>query len=706
MFTRTVSLELISRTVRRWLALLLASLAVAQAAPAKLGAEWPTATPEAYDLSGPRLEGAWRGMLTQNTTTLLVIRSDHVVFERYVAGYSRTTPHFTASLAKALVGGMSLMVAMADGRIRPEDPASRYVPAWRDDPVKKDITVAQLATHTSGLDDANEEGIPHSKLPGWKGEFWKFLPVPRDPFTLSRDVVPVMFKPGTRSLYSNPGLAMLGYCVTASLQGSPYRDLDALLRERVMNKIGVPANEWSVGYSGPVQIDGLSLTGTWGGANFSPNAAARVGRLLARRGDWDEEQVLPFDIVTRAIRHAGLPNASGLSWWVNRNPDGSRVLRQAPDDTFWGLGASGQLLLVIPSLDLIVVRNGGGFPPGVSTLGMVEKFVINPVLEAFIQPHANPPYPPSPVISRIDWAPADSVVHLAPGGDNWASTWGDDDALYTAYGDGNGFAPFTAEKLSLGFARITGSPPAVSPTNLRSLSGEQTGDGRKGRKASGLLMVDGVLYLLARNADNAQLAWSADHGATWQWSDWKFQESFGCPAFVNFGKNYAGARDNYVYLLSPDANTAYQRADRLVMARVPRDRLRDRDAYEFFVRRDEQGNAHWSRNVADRGGFFENPGACYRSHMTYHPGLKRYLLTTIGRGADTRYAGGFGVYDAPEPWGPWTTAFFTDTWDVGPGESNQFPTKWLGTDGSAWLLFSGEDAFSLRRATFVTAPAR
>ena len=372
-----------ARRVLGGLALLLSSSALAIGAPEKLGAEWPTATPEAYQLSGQRLEDAWRVMLHQKSTTFLVIRSDHVVFERYVDGYSRTTPHYTASLAKALVGGLSLMVAMADGCIRPEDAASDYVVAWRDDPVRRQITVAQLATHTSGLDDANKNGIPHSKLPGWKGEFWKFLPVPRDPFTLSRDEVPVMFTPGSKALYSNPGIAMLSYCVTASLRGTKHSDLDGLLRERVMNKIGVPANEWSIGYNGPVQLDGLSLIGSWGGANFSPNAVARVGRLLARRGDWDEEQVIPFDIATRAVRHAGLPNFSGLSWWVNRNLDGTRVLPQAPDDAFWGLGAGGQLLFVVPSLDLIVVRNGGGFPLGASTLKMVEKLVINPVLDAF-----------------------------------------------------------------------------------------------------------------------------------------------------------------------------------------------------------------------------------------------------------------------------------------------------------------------------------
>ena len=104
---------------------------------------------------------------------------------------------------------------------------------------------------------------------------------------------------------------------------------------------------------------------------------------------------------------------------------------------------------------------------------------------------------------------------------------------------------------------------------------------------------------------------------------------------------------------------------------------------------------------------FSNPGASVRPRVVYNPGLKRYILTAI-KGGDARYGGGFGVYDAPEPWGPWTTVFFTDAWDVGPGESNAFPSKWLSDDGrTGWLVFSGDGQFSVRRATFelATAPA-
>ncbi|MEZ5391357.1 MAG: sialidase family protein [Bryobacterales bacterium] len=121
------------------------------------------------------------------------------------------------------------------------------------------------------------------------------------------------------------------------------------------------------------------------------------------------------------------------------------------------------------------------------------------------------------------WAPKETIVRKAKGGDNWPLTWTADDALFTAYGDGWGFEPRVETKLSLGFAKVTGGPDDFEGVNVRSESGERLGQGAKGKKASGLLMVDGALYMAVRNAGNAQLAWSEDGGATWTWSDWKFE---------------------------------------------------------------------------------------------------------------------------------------------------------------------------------------
>lgn len=321
---------------------------------------------------------------------------------------------------------------------------------------------------------------------------------------------------------------------------------------------------------------------------------------------------------------------------------------------------------------------------------------------------AEAPYPSSPVITGLRWAPKDTIIRKAKGCDNWPITWADDDQLYTAYGDGNGFPPRVPRKLSLGFARVTGGPGDFVGINIRSPTGEAVGDGPRGKKASGMLMVDGVLYMWARNAGNSQLAWSSDHARTWTWAPWKFTTSFGCPTFLNFGKNYAGARDDYVYVYSPDSNSAYEPADRMVLARVPRDRIRERNAYEFFQNLDHKHRPIWSRDISERGAVFRHSGNCYRSGISYNAPLKRYLWcqvlpqSTDSRGP--RFQGGFGIYDAPEPWGPWTTVYFTKSWDVGPGETSRFPTKWISADGKTLhLLFSGDDHFSVRRAVLTVA---
>jgi hypothetical protein len=65
---------------------------------------------------------------------------------------------------------------------------------------------------------------------------------------------------------------------------------------------------------------------------------------------------------------------------------------------------------------------------------------------------------------------------------------------------------------------------------------------------------------------------------------------------------------------------------------------------------------------------------------------------------------GLGVYDTPRPWGPWTTVYFTEAWDMAPGETGSFPPKWMSPDGrTMYLVFSGDDAFSVRKATLTTS---
>lgn len=326
---------------------------------------------------------------------------------------------------------------------------------------------------------------------------------------------------------------------------------------------------------------------------------------------------------------------------------------------------------------------------------------------------ASPPLPSSPVITGIEWS--STIAQGAVGSDTWPITWADDNHQYTTFGDGFGFDPLISDKLSIGFSRIEGEPNNFSSFNIRSSSGEQTGNGAEGKKASGMLSVDGTLYMWVRNADNngrqCQLASSNDHANTWTWSNWKFSELGYC-AFLNFGKDYAGARDGFVYMFTPDTSSAYNETDDVVLTRVPKGSILDRGEYEFFVSRNGS-NASWSSDIGNRNAVATMPGMANRLDVTYNPGIDRYLMTMRSRDK----VGGvnqFSIYDAPEPWGPWTTVFYTESWEGGSlsksnggwGESAHIPSKWISDNGKEfYLVFAGDDSFKVRKATLTVEAA-
>jgi CubicO group peptidase (beta-lactamase class C family) len=670
---------------------------------------WQVAEPEALGDLGARLGAVQRRLESRGRTkALLVVHRDRIVCEWYAPDCGPTVPHYTASLAKALVGGMTLVLALNDGRLAVDDPAWTYIPRWRGHAEKSRITLRHLATHTSGIEDAEEAGKSHEELDGWKGAFWRREP---DPFTVALDQAPVLFPPGSQCAYSNPGMAALAYAVAASLKGAPQEDLLSLLAARVMDPIGVPRAEWSIGYGQSYEVDGLRLYASWGGAAFTARATARVGRLMLRRGNWEGRQLIAPGWVDTAVTYAGMPTStgpntatreSGLGWWTNSHG----LWPGLPRDAFAGAGAGHQVLLVVPSLDLIVVRYGedlGDEKEG-NWWRPLEEQVLDPIVEAVM--HGEPPVPPSPVIQRVTFAPESTIVRAAVDSDNWPITWADDGEQYTSYGDGWGFDPRTERKLSQGFAKVSGGPEDFRGVNIRTATGEREGDGAAGAKASGLLMVGGVLYLLVRNVGNSQVAWSGDHGHTWEWG-FRFQTSFGCPSFLNFGRNYEGARDEYVYVYSSDGPTAYECYDQVVLARIPRTRIADREAYEFFAGLTPEGDPQWVKDIDGRQPVLGYPKHCARLDVVYDPGLRRYLMA-LGY----NQVGGWGLFDAAEPWGPWTAAFHTEDWGLGDTHGYRLPSKWIAPDGrTLHLVFSGRthrdvvyDAFCVRRLTLELAP--
>ena len=339
----------------------------------------------------------------------------------------------------------------------------------------------------------------------------------------------------------------------------------------------------------------------------------------------------------------------------------------------------------------------------------------------------NAPYPHSATIESITWH-WETRTTGADGSDLWPVAWGDDDQLYAAWGDGGGFGGSDTDgRVALGFARIEGSPEQWRGFNINGgKDPEHPGSFVRKGKSTGIAMVDGVLYATV-NLENGKwpevdhvLVWSTNRGGTWTRADWLFPKGTGNfqPAkFVMFGRDYSGVSPTlagYVYLCGPRQSAEPGSGGRLYLARAPGTRLRDRAAYQFFQGVDSAGGAVWVAEQELAQPIFVDAHGVTPGAIVYDPALKRFLLTCFHSGP-----GQLGLFDAPMPWGPWTTIAYYEDWGnmgtEGEGLTCGFPQKWMSADGlTLWAIFSvygdgakkgikAHDKFNLVKATLKLA---
>src|SRR5258708_36950642 len=116
-------------------------------------------------------------------------------------------------------------------------------------------------------------------------------------------------------------MAALSYAITASLHGA---DIRTMLKQRVLDQLGLSERQWSIGYGRAYEVDGLQLYANWGGATFTPRAAGRIGQLMMLQGQWNGRELIRRDVVRQVLTDQGRPRpqrratdpapASGLAW--------------------------------------------------------------------------------------------------------------------------------------------------------------------------------------------------------------------------------------------------------------------------------------------------------------------------------------------------------------------------------------------------------
>lgn len=198
-------------------------------------------------------------------------------------------------------------------------------------------------------------------------------------------------------------------------------------------------------------------------------------------------------------------------------------------------------------------------------------------------------------------------------GDLWASCWSDDDNLYAANGDGDGFTVETPNIVNtppnpgsylikdIAISKINGSPGNLTGETVS--SGDGVGQiwnnpAAYNRKPTGMACVDGDLYLAVQDLNkdfndvpSATIVKSTDKGKTWTWDKTKpmFDDhTFTTIMFLDYGKDNAHAIDDYVYAYGLDHNwrdsftNRVEDPTKLYLARVSKANILERSSWSFI----------------------------------------------------------------------------------------------------------------------------
>ncbi|HEX3235961.1 MAG TPA: serine hydrolase domain-containing protein [Gemmatimonadales bacterium] len=296
--------------------------------------------------------------------SVLIARQGKLVLEEYFFGYDRTRTHDLRSASKTFTSIM-LGAAMQHGvSLGPESRVyrlfHRYDRFSRPDPRKQQITLGHLLTHTSGL--ACDDSDPGS--PGNEGTMQTQTEQP-DWIKYTLDLG-MAHDPGAAYAYCSGGMNLVGGTVAVA-SGLWLPELFERWIARPLDIMDYHVNLTPTGeaYSG-------------GGVQMRPRDFLKFGQLFLDHGLWRGQRIVPDQWVrqstTRQVR-ASPDNDDGFGWHLFHLQVGTRQYRE-----YEANGNGGQLLIVVPELDLAVVFTAGNY----NNYGVWRKFRDELVPEVII----------------------------------------------------------------------------------------------------------------------------------------------------------------------------------------------------------------------------------------------------------------------------------------------------------------------------------
>ncbi len=297
----------------------------------------------------------------ENSSTrraFILIRNGQIVYEQYFNGSSVTDSNNVASVSKSMLSAL-FGIAMNQGLIfTAEDTLMTYLPEYFEgetDPQKLNLTIRDFLTMSHGL--TWTENVSDRALNFSDNQIEDILSLP------------IVDEPGTFFNYSTG----VSHVLSALLTEATGMSTCEFAHEYLFEPMGIEAEFWGIDPQGYFT----------GGHSVSLTAReiAKFGMLFLNEGNWYGEQLVPgWWVVASTTPRIDIGNnyaGYGYYWWLNRI---------AGYDMYSALGYGGQLLHVIPDLNVVLVithrisRSSRNFAEEAESYEFIRNYLI-PAIE-------------------------------------------------------------------------------------------------------------------------------------------------------------------------------------------------------------------------------------------------------------------------------------------------------------------------------------
>jgi len=354
------------RYLRYALLLLALSPELAQAQTSALyfppitGATWATTAPTSLGWCQPQLDSLIAFAGRKGSKSLLILKDGRMVVEHYYGTYTADSAWYWASAGKSLTATL-VGLAQQDGLLNLNDSTSKYLGRWTSAtrPQQRQVLIRHQLTMTTGLDDSP--------------------PAPCDNESTTPNCLLYLAPPAARWAYHTGAYRTLQDVL---VQASGATNMTLYTNQRLGARIG--------------------MTGLWADDVFYSKARsmARFGLFMLARGAWNGTQILTDTAYFRRMTtpSQALNRSYGYLWWLNGQSSyrlpGSQinfpgaVIPAAPADMIAALGKNDQKVYVVPSLGLVVVRQGNSAGASRLAASSFDNELWTKIMALFCRPTA------------------------------------------------------------------------------------------------------------------------------------------------------------------------------------------------------------------------------------------------------------------------------------------------------------------------------